>query len=86
MYGQSELFTIIRQLEFSILRLTQRLDELRNAIQYVVMGSLPGNLISPTTLYDILKNVLFHLPENYEQQQRTERGIQCLPSPDKRVR
>ena len=37
-YGQSELFTMIRQLEFSILQLTQRL-ELTNAIQYVVMGS-----------------------------------------------
>jgi len=32
-YGQSELFTIIRQLEFSILQLTQRLDELTYAIQ-----------------------------------------------------
>jgi hypothetical protein len=86
MYGQSEIFTMIRQLEFYILRLTQRLDEMTNAIHYVVMGSLPANLINPTTLYDILKNVSFHLPENYEQQERTERGVQCLPSPDKRVR
>jgi len=54
------------QLEFSILQLTQRLDELTNAIQYVVMGSLPANLINPTTLYNILKKVSFHLPENYE--------------------
>ena len=46
-YGQSELFTMIRELEFSILQLTQRLDELTNAIQYVVMGSLPANLINP---------------------------------------
>jgi hypothetical protein len=67
MYGQSEIFTRIRRFEFSILRLTQRLDELTNAIQYyVVMGSLPSNLIDPTTLYNILKNVSFHLPENYE--------------------
>ena len=64
-YGQSKLFTMI-QLEFSILQLTQRLDELTNAIQYVVMGSLPANLINPTTLYNILKKVSFHLPENYE--------------------
>ena len=65
-YGRSELFTIIRQLEFSILQLTQRLDELTKAIQYVVVGSLPVNLINPTTLYNILKNVSFHLPDNYE--------------------
>jgi len=65
-YGQSELFTMIRQLIFSIIQLTERLDELTNAIQYVVMGSVPANLINPTTLYNILKNLLFHLPENYE--------------------
>ena len=41
-YGQSELFTMIRQLIFSIIQLTERLDELTNAIQYV-MGSLPAN-------------------------------------------
>ena len=57
---------MIRQLEFSILQLTQRLDVLTNAIQYVVMGSLPANLINPTTLHNILKTVSFHLPENYE--------------------
>jgi hypothetical protein len=57
---------MIRQLEFSILQLTQRLDELTNAIQYLVMGSLPANLINPITLHNILKNVSFHLTENYE--------------------
>jgi len=57
---------MIRLLEFSILQLTKRLDELTNAIHYVIMGSLPANLISPTTLQNILKNVLFHIPENYE--------------------
>jgi len=56
---------MIRKLEFFILQLTQRLDELTNAIQYVVMGSLPANLINPTTLYNILKHVSFHLPETF---------------------
>ena len=65
-YAQRELFTKIRQLEFSILQPTQRHDELTNALHYVVMGSLPANLINPTTLYNILKNVSFHLPDNYE--------------------
>jgi len=65
-YEQRELFTIICQLELSILQLTQRHDELTNALHYVVMGSLPANLINPTTIYNILKNVSFNLPENYE--------------------
>jgi hypothetical protein len=30
------------------------------------MGSLPANLLNPTTLCNILKNVSFNLPENYE--------------------
>jgi len=35
------------------------------------MKSLPANLINPTTLYNILKNVSFHLPEIYELIART---------------
>jgi len=30
------------------------------------MGKLPINLINPTALHNILKNVSLHLPENYE--------------------
>jgi hypothetical protein len=30
------------------------------------MGSLPANLINPSKLYNILKNVSFYIPENYK--------------------
>jgi len=56
-YGQSVLFMTIRQLELAVLYLTQQLDELMDAIQSIIMGKLPINLINPTTLYNILKNV-----------------------------
>ena len=65
-YGQSALFMTIRQLELAVLQLTQQLDELMDAIQSIIMGKLPVNLINPTTLHNILKNVSLHLPENYE--------------------
>jgi len=37
-----------------------------DAIQVIIMEKLPVNLINPTTLHNILKNVSLHLPENYE--------------------
>jgi hypothetical protein len=40
-HGQNELNTTIREMEFSILRLTQQLDELINATQFMGMGKLP---------------------------------------------
>jgi hypothetical protein len=65
-YGQSALFTKIRQLELTALQLTQQLDELMDAIHSIIMGKLPINFINPTTLHNILKNVSLYLPENYE--------------------
>jgi len=64
--GQSALFMTIRHLELAVLQLTQQLDELMDAIQSIIVGKLPVNLINPTTLHNILKNVSLHLPENYE--------------------
>jgi hypothetical protein len=32
----------------------------------MIHGRLPVNLITPTTLHNILRNVSLHLPENYE--------------------
>ena len=46
-HGQNELYATIREMEFSILRLTQQLDELINSIQFMIMGKLPVNLINP---------------------------------------
>ena len=37
-----------------------------NAVQSVLQGKLPTDLINPTTLQNILGNVDMHLPEGYE--------------------
>lgn len=66
LYGQSELHTTIRQLEFALLQLTQRLDEQTNAVQYMSLGRLPISFIKPTTLHNIVRNVSLQLPENFE--------------------
>ena len=65
-YAASELFSTIRQLEFALLRLIQQLDELSNAIQSVIQGSLSICLLKPTVLLNILKNVSLQLPSGYE--------------------
>jgi regulator of replication initiation timing len=65
-YAQSELFSSIRQLEFSLLRLIQQLDELSNSIQSAIEGSLSISLLNPTVLLNILKNVSLQLPSGYE--------------------
>jgi hypothetical protein len=53
----SELYTVIRQLEFALLQVIYQTDELIGAIQCVLQGKLPISLISPTTLQGILRNV-----------------------------
>jgi len=65
-YAQSERFSTIRQLEFALLRLIQQLDELSNAIQSAIHGSLSISLVNPTVLLNILKNLSLQLPSGYE--------------------
>jgi len=65
-FGQSELHTAIRQLEFALLQLTKRFDEVTNAVQYMSLGKLPISFVNPTTLHNILRNVSLQLPENFE--------------------
>ena len=62
----SEIYTVIRQLEFALLQLIYQTDELIGAIQCVLQDKLPISLISPTTLQGILRNVSLQLPEGYE--------------------
>ena len=62
---RSTLFIYDDSTELAVLQLTQQL-ELMDAIQYIIMGKLPVNLINPITLHNILKNVSLHLSENYE--------------------
>lgn len=56
----------VRQFEFALLQLMQQIDGLLAAAHRMLQGKLPRTLISPTTLHDILRNVSFHLPDNYE--------------------
>ena len=44
----------------------QQVIHLINAVQLVLQGKLRMNLINPTTLQNILRNVSTHLPEGYE--------------------
>ena len=65
-YNQSELSTVIRQLEFALLQLTQQQSELMNDIQCILWGKLSVNLLNRTALCNILRNVSLHLPEGCE--------------------
>jgi hypothetical protein len=65
---------VIRQLEFALLQVTQQLSEMMDAIQCIPLGKLPGNLLNPTTLHNILWNVSLHLPEGYELAVGTRAG------------
>jgi len=62
----SELYTVIRQLEFALLQMIYQTDELIGVIQCVLQGKLPISLTSPTTLQGILRNVSLQLPKGYE--------------------
>jgi len=66
LFGQSKIFTAVRELQFALLHLTQQVDELFAAIQHAIQGKLSVNLINPTTLHNIMQNVSLHLPEGYE--------------------
>ena len=65
LFGQSIIFTAVRELEFTLLQLIQRV-ELFAAIQHAIQGKLSVNLINPTTLRSILQNVSLNLPEGFE--------------------
>ena len=60
---QRETATAIRELEFTLTQLEISIDELISAIQYVMNGRVTVNLINPTILQDMLKNVALVLPE-----------------------
>ena len=53
-------------LEFTLLQLTQQLNEIFDAILLAISGSLSMKLISPSSLQSILRNITLHLPEGYE--------------------
>jgi regulator of replication initiation timing len=61
LFGHSKIFTAVRELEFTLLHLIQRVDELLAAIQHAIQGKLSVNLINPTTLHNILRNEGYEL-------------------------
>jgi hypothetical protein len=66
LHGMSELYILIRQLEFSILKLHENLNELLGALDCVLLGKLPVSLVSPHTLHNLLGYVSRKWPEGYE--------------------
>jgi hypothetical protein len=58
--------TKIRQLEFSLVQLGTYLDGNMEALQTVMLGKIPVNIIPPIVLQRVLRNVSLHLPEGYE--------------------
>jgi len=63
LFGQSRIFTAVRELEFTLLQLIQRVDELFAAIQHAIQGQLSVNLINPTTLRSIRKMYPYTYPK-----------------------
>jgi hypothetical protein len=64
--GHTTAYTAVRQMEFTLLQLTQKLDAIVDAIQLANSGSLSMKLLSPSSLQSILRNITLHLPEGYE--------------------
>jgi hypothetical protein len=63
---QQETATIVRELEFATAKLEISINELIDAVQIVLLGNVPMNLVKPNVLRDMLKNVTMILPENLE--------------------
>jgi len=66
LFNHSELFVTIRQLEYALMQMIQQTDELLTAIQYVMLCKLPMNVINPTTLQNILRNISLQFPGGFD--------------------
>jgi len=53
-FGQSTLFMRIRQLEFTLLQLTQQIDKLFNSLQCAIQGKISIELVNPLVFQNIL--------------------------------
>jgi hypothetical protein len=56
----------MREIEFALTQLELSIDEFIDAMQYVLIGRVPVNLISPVMLQEMLKNVSLVLPDGLE--------------------
>jgi hypothetical protein len=63
---QREVNIVTRQIEFALSQLEIQISEIFHAIAFVRAGKIPVNLISPSMLYNMLRNVTLILPENQE--------------------
>ena len=61
-----DVITAVRRLEFTLRQLELQVDEFLGAMQVLLLGKIPVNLITFVHLYDILKNATLKLPEGYE--------------------
>ena len=59
---QSEMYIHVRQLEYSLMLASQQVCELFTSVQYALLGKLPVSLVTPTTLYRILTDILWIFP------------------------
>ena len=57
LFNHSVQLVTIRQQEFALMKMIEQTDELLAAIQCVILGKLPINLINTTTSQNILRNV-----------------------------
>jgi hypothetical protein len=60
-----DVATGLRKLEFALFRLESYVDGYLEALQSIVAGRIPINIITPAVLQGILKNVSLHLPAGY---------------------
>jgi hypothetical protein len=60
--GQSTLYRH-RQLEFTLLQLTQHVHQLFNTVQCALHGKISVKFVTPKPLQSILRNVSLNLPE-----------------------
>jgi hypothetical protein len=66
LHQQNTLYSTIKQMEITLVQLTQQIDDLFDAVQYAIQGRLPIKLVNPVALQNILRNVTLKLPEGYE--------------------
>ena len=77
-YTANSMFTVIRQLEFTLTQLIQQVDGLFDAVQCAILGKLPIQLVSPLELQGILRNITLQLPQSYELVAGTSKEIMHL--------
>jgi hypothetical protein len=66
LHSQNMLYSSIKQLELTLIHLTQQIVDLFDAIQCAIRGRVPLKLISPVALQNILRKVTLKLPENID--------------------